>query len=158
MTVIEVTIASMVLIVALGTFVGALMSGMSTSRYGADRNQALDDLRTTAAVFSKDARQAVSVSTATTSKVVMSTFVGTVQKTVTWEAVSAGNGEYNLQRTLPTGTKLYVVKLTTNAVFSYFGEVDPTKVHRVRLFLAAKPTPKRPEIVINSDVEMRNAL
>jgi hypothetical protein len=157
MTVIEVTIASMVLIVALGTFLGALMSGMSTSRYGADRNQALDDLRTTAAVFSKDVRQAVSVSTATQSRVVLSTYVGGALKTVTWEAVTAGTGEFNLQRTLTTGSKLYVVKLTTNAVFSYFGEVDPTKVHRIRLFLASKPSPKHPELVINSDVEMRNA-
>ncbi|MER3452513.1 MAG: hypothetical protein C4344_02160 [Acidimicrobiia bacterium] len=158
MTVIEVTLAAAILVVALTSFFAALASGMRTSKYGADRNRAYDDLRTAVAVFSKDARQGVAVTDATTTRVSLRTYVAGNLTTVTWRTVPDGSGQYNLARSEGTaGARVFVVNVTDDDVFGYFGEVDPARIHRVRISLATRPDPRYPEVVLSADLEMRNA-
>lgn len=149
-------IASMVLLVALGTFLGSLVSGMSTSTYTQTRNESLDDLRLTAAAFTKDARQAVRVTVAQASTVTMQTYVDGALKTVTWQVVTE-DGVKNLRRSEDGGNpRLYDVHLTSSNVFSYYYEVDPARVNRMRLVLATQPLAKYPPVEIEADAEMRN--
>jgi hypothetical protein len=153
-----VTVAAAILAAALASFLAALATGMRTSRYGADRERALDDLRTAVATFSKDARQGVAVTEAATNRVTLRTYVGGAPATVTWRAVADGSGHFNLSRREGAGAeRLFVVHLTGDAVFGYFGEVDPARIHRVRITLATRPDPRYPEVILSADVEMRNA-
>lgn len=150
--------AAALLAAVLATFLGALGSGMRASKYGADRQRAIDDLRTAVALFSKDARQGVAVTVAETGRVTLSTYVGGAPATVTWRTVPDGSGQFNLARTEGSSAeRVFVVNLTNDAVFGYFGEVDPARVHRVRMTLATRPDPGAPEVLLASDVELRNA-
>lgn len=150
--------AAALLAAVLASFLGALASGMRTSKYGADRQRALDDLRTAVALFSKDARQGVAVTTAAADRVTFQTYVGGAPATVTWRTVPDGRGQFNLARAQGTNAeRLFVVNLTGGAVFGYFGEVDPARIHRVRITLATRPDPAAPEVLLATDLEMRNA-
>lgn len=150
--------AAALLGVVLAAFLGALGSGMRASKYGEDRNRALDDLRTALSQFSKDVRQGVAVTTAATNRVSLNTFVAGEPATVTWRTVPDGRGGFNLARQVGAGNeRLYVVDLTGDAVFGYFGEVDPARIHRVRITVATRPDPGAPEVVLATDLELRNA-
>lgn len=150
-------VASAVLLTALAIFLGSMVSGMSTSRYAQIRNETLDDLRLTSAAFTKDARQAVKVRTALIDQVVMDTYVNGTLQTVTWRVVNEG-GVLNLRRDQNGGSRVFDIHLTTDAVFSYYREVDPARVNRMRLVLATQPDPKYPPVQVEADAEMRNAL
>lgn len=154
MTVVELVITSALLLVVVATAMTALTSGFGTSTYATARSKSLDDLRIMAAVFGKDARQAVEVKTATAAMVKMNTYVNGTVKEVTWSAA-----DDRLTRTVvgtPDENRVYLVDLTTTAVFSYYGETDATKVTRVRLAAATKPLSNHPPVEIVSDAEMRN--
>ena len=154
MTVVELVITSALLLVAVATALTALSSGFGTSTYATARSKSLDDLRIMAAVFGKDARQAVDVKVATSAVVKMNTYVNGTVKEVTWSAA-----DDRLTRTVvgtPTENRVYLVDLTTTAVFSYYGETDAAKVTRVRLSAATQPLGNHPPVEIVSDAEMRN--
>jgi hypothetical protein len=153
-----VSVAAALLAAVLAAFLGALGSGMRASKYGADRERAIDDLRTAVAAFSKDARQGVAVTTAAADRVTLRTYVGGAPATVTWQTVADGTGQFNLARREGTSApRLFVVNLTSGAVFGYFGEVDPARIHRIRITLATRPDPEAPEVLLATDLEMRNA-
>lgn len=152
MTVLELVMASFLLLLVMTTALSGMTSGFQSNRYVVERDKSLSDLRVMAAVFSKDARQATLVRSATASSVQMDTYVNGVVKTATWTA-SAGK----LSRSVSGGgNHVYLVDLTTTAVFSYYGESDPAKVTRVRLAIATKPLANHPAVEILSDAEMRN--
>ena len=153
-TLVEMSVTSAILLVVVVTAMSALTSGFGTSTYAKERSKSLDDLRTMAAVFGKDARQAVSVATATSSTVKINTYVNGVVKEVTWSA--ADDRLTRIVAGTPSENRVYLVSLTTTAVFSYYGETDATKVTRVRLAAATKPLGNHPPVEIVSDAEMRN--
>ena len=153
-TVTELSVTTALLLVVVTTAMMALTSGFGSSTYASARSKSLDDLRIMAAVFGKDARQAVLVTTATTSTVAMETYVNGTVKKVTWSAT-----DDRLTRVVdgtPAENRVYLVDLTTTAVFSYYGETDATKVTRVRLAAATQPLDNHPPVEIVSDAEMRN--
>lgn len=146
--------ASLLLLFVVTTAMTAMTSTANTNRYVAERSKSLDDLRIMAAVFSKDARQATDVKVALSSQVQIDTYVDSTVRTVTWTALSG-----KLTRTVSGvggENRVYLVDLTTTAVFSYYDETDPAQVTRIRLAIATKPLPNRPAVEILSDAEMRN--
>jgi hypothetical protein len=154
-TVLELVMASTLLLVVLATALSGLGSSMQTGRYATERDKSLADLRIMAAVFSKDARQATKVTTASASQVVMDTYVNGTIRNVTWTALAG-----KLTRTVAGAggeNRVYLVDLTTTAVFSYYDETDPARVTRIRLAIATRPLKNHPAVEILSDAELRNA-
>lgn len=154
MTVLELTMATFLLLLVMVTALSGMTSGFQSNRYTVERDKSLADLRVMAAVFSKDARQATKVRSASASSIQMDTYVNGVVRTATWtasagklsRAVSGSGGE----------NRVYLVDLTTTAVFSYYGESDPAKITRIRLAIATQPMANHPPVEILSDAEMRN--
>jgi len=154
----EVVIATVVLAIASLALTGSLTSATHASTYAQRRNEALDDLRVMAASFSKDVRQGIEVSTAEPDELTFSTYIDDEVHDVTWRAVTSG-GEERLERVIDgTIIRVFVVDLTTPAIFSYFGEADPASVSRVRLNLATQIDDRFDAVELATEVEMRNVV
>ena len=157
-TLLEVSIASLVLAIAVTVFFSGLISTQNTERYTRLRNEALDDLRLMANVFAKEARQATAVTLNEPHKVVMVTRVNGTATSVTWEVVSAA-GVSNLRRVAGTSDRTFVIKLVSPAVFSYNNSatpIPPSSVRTVRLDLATKLSAKYPSVSLGTEVSLRN--
>jgi hypothetical protein len=142
---------------AVATLLAALDRATTTATYSQRRNESLDDLRLMAAAFSKDARQGIEATTVSATQFAFRTYVDGEVHAVTWRAVSSAEGE-RLERVVDGGlANVYVVELTTTSVFSYFDEVDPNNVNRVRLSLATQPDARFAAVGVTTEVEMRNA-
>lgn len=130
---------------------------METTKYTQDRNVALDQLRLMTASFSKDVRQGIEATAISPDGITFDTYVDGEVKEVSWQ-VAGTDGDQRLERRVEGATEaVYVVDLTTDAILSYFDEVDPAAVHRVRISLETQPDDRRPPIQVATVVEMRNA-
>ena len=156
MTVAEITVASAILMIALVGFMATLTSLQNTTAYESGRTRALDDLRITAGVFSKDARHAIAVTSATSSQVVLRTYVNGTPTNVTYRVISVG-GQRDLQRLQSSGPpRLFVIKLTDATIFE-FDNPNPAGVRQIRLHMETKPSVKYPPVVLATEVALRNA-
>lgn len=151
MTLVEVMIASALLLLVLATLFGALDSVTQSSVRISDRSQALDQLRLMSANFGKDARQSSRLTAATSASVTMDTLVAGVATSVTWTATAE-----QLTRTAGSNTQVFVIDLTGPEIFSFQGETTPSKIRRVRMSLATQPDPRRPPVALETETEMRN--
>lgn len=158
MTVIELTMASLILMAALVGFFGSLVGLQRTSGYEAGRTRALDDMRITASTFAKDARHAVGITSASASEVVMTTYVGGNPKSVTYRVVTTG-GETNLER-IESGAapRLFVIRLTDSSIFTFTPNVTsaPEDIRLVGIHMETKPTKNDPSVVLATEVLLRN--
>lgn len=145
------------LAVAVVAMLGTLNRTTETARYSELRNQSLDQLRLMSANFGKDVRQAVRATDIDPDRLTIDTYVQGSVQTVTWRVEPTADGEERFERVAPgVDPIVYVVDLTTDAVFSYFDETDPLQVNRVRLSLATRPDPRHPAVSLETDLEMRN--
>ena len=150
---IEMVVASTILLLAVAAVLGGLDSSTRTARFADDRSQALDDMRIMTVDFGRDVRQATEATSISTSELALNTYVGGTLTQVTWRATGS-----RLTRTVSGGNeRLYLIDLVTSAVFSYSGVVDPRDVARVRLTLATRPDARYEPVSVETDVEMRNA-
>lgn len=154
-TVMEITVASMMLLAALAAMLSSLISVNNTASYQVHRNRALDDLRLTAGIFAKDARHATSIDSATADAITMQTYVNGVLKQVRYRVVTTA-GETNLERLEVSGSpRLFVIRLTTSSIFTY-DNPDPAKVRLIGLHMETKPQPQHPPVVLGTEVSLRN--
>jgi hypothetical protein len=150
--VVEVVVASALLLAALAIALAGLDSQSRTSAYATQRSQSLDDLRIMSTDFSKDIRAAAGATAANSSDLTVRTYVGGSLTTVRWRAF--GN---RLERVAGSATRVYVVDLVTTAVFGFVPDTaDPTSIRRVRLTLSTEPDPRYPPVTVETEVEMRN--
>ena len=157
-TVAELVVASMILMAALVGFFGSLAAVQRTSSYEAGRTRALDDMRVTASAFAKDARHAVGITSASASQVVMTTYVGGVEKSVTYRVVTTG-GETNLERLEQGGApRLFVIRLTDSSIFTFTPDdlTAPEDIRLVGIHMETKPTSNDPAVVLATEVLLRN--
>lgn len=161
-TVLELTIGVALLGLAMVAMLMTLGRATETAQFASDRNESLDQLRVMSANFAKDVRQGVRATYAGPSTMTFDTYVDGTLQSVTWKVVTL-SGEERFERQVGTGVSVvYVVDLTTDAVFSYYQDdadvavADPTQVTRVRLTLATQPDRRHPVAEVATDVEMRN--
>ena len=149
---VEVVVASALLLAALAIALGGLDSQSRTSVYATQRSQALDDLRIMSTDFSKDMRASTGATAASSTDLTVRTYVRGSLATVRWRAF-----ENRLERIAGTSTRTYVVDLVTSAVFGFVPDTaDPSSVRRVRLTLSTEPDPRYPPVTVETEVEMRN--
>lgn len=156
---VEVLIASVLLMVALGIALSSLDSQTRTASYSQQRSEALDDLRLMANTFARDVRASTGATAATSSDLTIRTVsggTGTTPGSVTtvrWRAF-----DDRLERTVGGATRTFVVDLVSSAVFSYVPDTpaDPASVRRVSVALGTVPDPRFPAVTVETQVEMRN--
>ncbi len=156
---IEVLVASVLLLSALGVALSTLDSQTRTSVYSQQRSVALDSLRQMATTFSKDVRSSTGATAATSSDLTVRTYTGGTATTngtlttVRWRAFAD-----RLERTSGGTTRTFVVDLVSPAVFSYVPDTaaDPATVRRVGISLGTVPDPRFPAVTLETEVEMRN--
>jgi type II secretory pathway pseudopilin PulG len=170
MTLIELTIASALLLLILAMTMGALYSSQSAQEFSRRRSATLDELRLAAAAFSRDARQARdaeltgSVASGCTdgtnttcgSSVTFDTFVaGSPVHLVRWDfrESPAGSGKIRLARTYGGSTRFFADDLNSAAVanssFFQYTQVTATDVgKKPTLLLQMNAKPKRIDPVV----------
>lgn len=154
---VEVLVTMVLLAIASTTIMFVTTRSMETARYTQDRNVALDQLRLMTAAFTKDVRQGIQATAISQDAMTFDTYAGGVVERVTWRVTDGSDGQ-RVERVVDGATEVvYVVDLTSNAILSYFGQLDPAAVHRVRLSLATRPDERHPPIEVATVVEMRNA-
>lgn len=160
-TVLEVTITGALLSVALAGFLTTLGSTQNVSSFTEKRTRALDDLRTAAAAFSKDARGGSSATSVTASSVTLSTYIGgatTTPTTVTWSlAVPSGGSAVDLIRQVESGTAVPrgLPPLVLDATASRFEFSAATNT--MKLVLVTRPSANYLPIRLETEVTLRNA-
>jgi type II secretory pathway pseudopilin PulG len=155
-TLLEVVVTVAILMVAMSAIFVSIDRATTTASFTQRRNEALDDLRIMAAAFGKDARQGVEARTVSPTQFEFETYIDGTLSDVIWRAVTDTDDD-RLERVVNGGVaNVYVVDLTTTAVFSYFGEVNPAQVNRVRLSLATRPDDRFEPVGLSTEVEMRN--
>lgn len=152
--VLEMVITVALLSGALVVFLSSLGSSQEAATFTELRARALDDFRTAAAVFSREARQAETIGTAALpNEVTLTTYVGGALKTVTWK-IDAGD----LQRKVDpaaTFSARGLPPLLTGASQSGF-TYDPD-TNALRLTLVTRPSPKLLPVRLATEVTLRNA-
>jgi len=157
MTILEVMVASAVLLVALATFFSTLARLGQTESYALAHQRSLDDLRLAADSFSRDTRQAARVISGTTSRLEFDQYVGPGLARTVWEVFTDANGTRNLRRTRGGGTAVFVVALTDQTVFEYRpSSTTPDEIRRVQLFMSTKPLKDYPAVNLTTEVTLRN--
>ncbi len=159
MSLVEVLVASVLLMVALGIALSSLDSQTRTSSYAQQRSEALDDLRFMATTFAKDVRASTGATAATASDLTLRSYTGGSATadgsltTVRWRAFGD-----RLERTSGGVTRTFVVDLVSPAVFSYVPDTaaEPASVRRVGIALGTEPDARLPVVVLETEVEMRN--
>jgi hypothetical protein len=151
-TVIEMVVASALLLAALAIALAGLETQSRASVYATERSQALDDLRIMSTDFSKDMRAAAGATAANSTDLTVRTYISGSLTTVRWRAF-----DNRLERMAGTSTRTYVVDLVTPAVFGFVPDTaDPASIRRVRLALSTEPDPRYPAVTVETEVEMRN--
>lgn len=160
MTLLELTVASAMLLLVLGVFLGSLVSNQDAEQYTRLRNEALDDLRLMANAFAKEARQATRVTTNGDSRMVMDTSVAGVTRSVTYEVVAGGAGVRDLRRVQGSSVRVFNVHLTSASVFTYNdgGVIPPQDVRSVRISVGTRLSPRYPPVSLTTEVSLRNVL
>ena len=157
-TLIELVVASALMLLASGALITVLVSMNDMSAYQTGRVRALDDLRITAGIFAKDARHAQEVVQADDNSVEMITYVQNgVQKAVRYEVVTdSTTGDRNLERTEAGGApRLFVIRLTDASIFN-FDSTDPASIRNIGLHMETLPSTKYPPVVLETEVSLRN--
>jgi type II secretory pathway pseudopilin PulG len=151
-SVIEVVVASALLLAALAIALSGLDSQTRQSVYAQQRSEALDDLRLMSTVFAKDVRASAGATAASPSDITIKTYSGGALTNVRWRAFGD-----RLERTIGGVTSTYVVDLVSTAVFvSVPSGGDPANIRRVSLVLSTRPDPRYPAVTVETEVEMRN--
>ena len=156
MTLLEVTMTTLLLSIAIVAMLGAVNRATTQATFSQRRNEALDDLRVMAAIFSKDVRQGIVATEVTPSEFAFDTYVGSEEHSVSWHAVTTTHGDSLVRSVDGAVAATYVVDLTTSSVFSYFGETIPSQVNRVRLSLYTASDERFGPVGLSTEVEMRN--
>lgn len=152
----ELVIASAIFLVALATFFAGLARNQQSASYATHQNRALDELRHTANVFAKDARQASAVSEVSGSKITMTTTTGdaAAPTTVTYEVVNQ-DGALHLERREGAATQRFIVDLTDADVFDAGTDLlDDVKT--IDLQLTTDVAQHQP-VSLSTEVTLRNA-
>lgn len=162
-SVLEVTIASFILLAVLSVFAGALVSLQETEQFTRKRNEALDDLRLMANTFAKEARHASSVQANGPTSFSMTTYSGAASfdtpKLVTYSAEPDGPSGFRLQRQEGSDVRIFNIRLTGNQVFCY--TIDCTTVPRadvrsVRISVFTQLDARRSPVGLSTEVNLRN--
>lgn len=165
MTVIEVTIASMILIIVMATFLGGLISFQNAEQFTRERNEALDDLRLMANTFAKETRHAATILDSSPEKLTMLTYDGAVSYTtpteVTYEVVADSSGHFNLRRVRGAATRVFNIRLTTDEIFSFNDQpvgtlVAPADVRSVEVEVTTKLSERNTAVSLSTEVNLRN--
>lgn len=156
-TVLEVTITGALLSLALAGFLATLSSTQQVSGFTERRTRALDDLRTAAASFSREAREGDGASLVA-GNLELSTFLGgaTTPTTVQWAfADPLGGSNFDLQRTGPSGTAAPrgLPPLLVGPTASHFKVIGKT----VTLVLVTRPSDSSRSVRLETEVTLRNA-
>lgn len=150
-TIVELTVVMAVLTLTIGSLLGVFLSAQRSQAYITDRSEALDELRRTMDVLSKELRQATKVvSTSTTSSISVTTYVVGMETDVQWYVTGA-----TLYRSDPAGTKPILNRLTSNQIFTYSPSVTQPLVVLVRLRMSPKQSPNT-VLELMSEVRLRN--
>lgn len=159
-TVVEVSIAGALLSLAMIAFLGSLDSTTQASSFAQARSRALDDLRTAAASFSREARQASDEPTSvTTTEVRFPTYLsGSTSSTpVAWElAIPTGGSAADLQRSVNGGsfTPRGLPPLLLGATESHFSYDPATKL--LKMVLVTRPSARISPVRLETEVNLRN--
>lgn len=182
MTVMELIVASAMLLLVVAIALGGLASFQQSQEFARNRSATLDELRLAAAAFSREARQASSVTVTGTApstgcntatvvcgnRVVLNTFAaGQPVTTVTWEIKQqpAGSGNVRLVRTTALGTTrtygdrlLPVTSSSSQAFFAYrfITSSDPNAKSTLTVRLSTQPQTRHPIVSLTSKVTTRN--
>ena len=155
--ILEVVVASAVLVVALATFFSVMARLGQTESYALARQRSLDDLRLAADEFSRDARQAVEVISGTPSRLEFDQYVGPAVARTVWEVFADADGNRHLRRTRAGGTRTFLVALTDQTVFEYRpSAATPSEIRRVRVFMSTQPLERYPAVNLTTEVTLRN--
>lgn len=151
--VLEVVIAVALLSGALVVFLSSLGTSQDAASFTELRARALDDFRNAAAVFSREARQAETITPTLPDQVELTTYIGGALKTVTWR-LNAGDLE---RRVAPDTifTPKGLPPLLTGSALSRFDYVTGSKT--LTLTLVTRPSPKYLPVRLTTEVTMRNA-
>lgn len=157
---VEVTIAGALLSLALFAFVGSLDSTTQASSFAQARSRALDDLRTAAASFSREARQSADEPTLiTTTEVKFLTYLsGSTSATpVAWKlAIPSSGSAADLQRSVNSGafTSRGLPPLLLGATESHFSYDPATKL--LKMVLVTRPSARISPVRLETEVNLRN--
>ncbi len=155
-TVVEVSIASLVLTVVLTLAFSTLSVGQEVGRSTEARKEAYDRLRVAAAGFSREARQATTPPTiaADGSSATFKTYAGGVVQTVTWRI--SPTAPFDLERCAPTcsGSSLRTYSVSLMSRLNAFAFDPSTNVLRVSLRTSGGPRVRN--VTLTSEVQLRN--
>lgn len=162
-TVVEVSIAGALLSLAMIAFLASLDSTTQASSFAQARARALDDLRTAAASFSREARQASDEPTSvTTTEVRFRTYLNgaTSSTPVAWKlAIPTAGSAADLQRSVDDGlsfTPRGLPPLLLAATESHFSYDPDTKL--LKMVLVTRPSARISPVRLETEVNLRNAL
>ncbi|MGZ6930131.1 MAG: hypothetical protein ACXVK4_06295 [Acidimicrobiia bacterium] len=154
-TLVELIIASALLLLVIVTVLSALDNVSNSQAYQADRSVTLDDMRNVINRMTKDLRQATSINdcTATPSTVTFTTYINGVGTVIVYNASGT-----TLTRKVGSGSAFTVLKnLASTSIFTCTSASDVTGVQWVEIDL--KVTPKRSPtttLELDSEVNLRN--
>lgn len=161
-TVIEVVIAMVILLVVMGAALSVMDTGARTERAQFARRVALEDLRTAMGRMTKEIRQALIVSTASTrSRLEMTTLFNGAERSVVYEVVGD-----ELRRTVDADVSERLTDgLTSGEIFCYdpplCGLTSPATANPeiVRISMTAEPAQFANDatITLATDVQLRNS-
>lgn len=151
-TLIELTVVMGILVLVVGVMLDALGGAQRSERFASDRTEALDNMRTAIARFTKDVRQSDGVDeNATASSFEMDTYVEGVYSHVVYTA----SGD-QLTRTVDGGPAEVLIKqLFTSSVFEFEPSADSAEVVTITLVVEPETSPDT-TIELTSEVRMRN--
>lgn len=157
-TLIELTIASAILLVATGAVLSVFATSERSSQFVRRRAEALDEMRLAMNRMSKEIRQAEAIDPGSTaSRLQVDTFVQGVATTVVFEAV----GE-ELHRSVldESGVEVLEDELDSTSIFAYTVAEDTSPVSEARvvtLTLQVRPI-QLPDTVLTltSEIRLRN--
>jgi type II secretory pathway pseudopilin PulG len=151
-TLIELTVVMGILLLVVGVMLDALGGAQRSERYAADRTEALDNMRSAIARFTKDVRQADGVDEgATASTFSMDTYVGGVYSHVLYTATGD-----RLTRSIDGGpAEVLIEQLFTTTVFEFEPSAESAEVVTITLVVEPETSPDT-TIELTSEVRMRN--
>lgn len=158
-TLVELSIASAILLVVVGAILGSLSSTQRSSQFVQERGRVLDEMRISMERMSKEIRQAEAIDAGSTASVLqIDTFVGGVSKTVVYEAEGT-----TLARSVVGEAGSYTLiedELSSPSVFAYTlpesgSPVTDAKVIGITLTVEPEQLPET-VLSLTSEVRLRN--
>ncbi len=155
MTLIELLIASALLLVVLLVTFQALETTSKSQAYQTNRSSTLDEMRGVLSRMTKDLRQATSIDEATssTSTVTFTTYVNDVSTQVVYTASGT-----TLTRTVGTASPVTIMThLSSTDIFGYNPELGSSGVQWVDINLQVSPKGyPTTTLVLDSEINLRN--